>query len=274
MKKHIAGQAAVYLILALAAVFALYPVVYSFFLSVMKPEEASAFPPSIVPHSFNPANFFEVFEIVPIAAFIGNTFLVSGIVMVGQLITASLAAYAFAKMEFRGKGFIFSLFVASMMVPWEVTMIPNYLTVRSLNWLDTYQGLTVPFLATAFGTFLLRQFFLQLPKELFEAARMDGCGHIRYFLRHVLPLSRPAIGTLAVYSFLNMYNSYLWPLLITNSEMMRTVQIGISMLEFQESTSWNLVFAGITLVILPSLLLLVFGLKQLVRGMSAGALKG
>ncbi|QWU17966.1 sn-glycerol 3-phosphate transport system permease protein [Paenibacillus sophorae] len=274
MKKHIAGQAAVYLILIVAAIFALYPVVYSFFLSVMKPEEASAFPPSIIPHSFNPANFIDVFGIVPIAAFIGNTFLVSGIVMVGQLITASLAAYAFAKMDFKGKGFIFSLFVASMMVPWEVTMIPNYLTVRSLNWLDTYQGLTVPFLATAFGTFLLRQFFLQLPKELFEAARMDGCGHIRYFLLHVLPLSRPAIGTLAVYSFLNTYNSYLWPLLITNSEMMRTVQIGISMLEFQESTSWNLVFAGITLVILPSLLLLVFGLKQLVRGMAAGALKG
>jgi multiple sugar transport system permease protein/sn-glycerol 3-phosphate transport system permease protein len=273
MKRHL-NSTLLYVLLTIAAALILYPVIYTFFMAVMSPEEASAYPPSFLPHSFHLANFTEVFEIVPIAAFIGNTFLISGLTMIGQLITASLAAYAFAKMEFKGKNFIFSMFVATMMIPWEVTIIPNYLTVRSWNWLDTYQGLTVPFLATAFGTFLLRQFFLQLPKELFEAARMDGCGHIRYFLFHVLPLSRPALGTLAVYSFLNMYNSYLWPLLITNSENMRTVQIGISMLEFQESTSWNLVFAGTALVILPSLLLLIFGLKQLVRGMAAGALKG
>jgi multiple sugar transport system permease protein/sn-glycerol 3-phosphate transport system permease protein len=273
MKRHL-NSTLLYVLLTIAAALILYPVIYTFFMAVMSPEEASAYPPSFFPHSFHMANFTEVFEIVPIAAFIGNTFLISGLTMIGQLITASLAAYAFAKMEFKGKNFIFSMFVATMMIPWEVTIIPNYLTVRSWNWLDTYQGLTVPFLATAFGTFLLRQFFLQLPKELFEAARMDGCGHIRYFLFHVLPLSRPALGTLAVYSFLNMYNSYLWPLLITNSENMRTVQIGISMLEFQESTSWNLVFAGTALVILPSLLLLIFGLKQLVRGMAAGALKG
>ncbi|MEK4456332.1 MULTISPECIES: carbohydrate ABC transporter permease [unclassified Paenibacillus] len=273
MKRHL-NSTLLYVLLTIAAALILYPVIYTFFMAVMSPEEASAYPPSFLPHSFHMANFTEVFEIVPIAAFIGNTFLISVLTMIGQLITASLAAYAFAKMEFKGKNFIFSMFVATMMIPWEVTIIPNYLTVRSWNWLDTYQGLTVPFLATAFGTFLLRQFFLQLPKELFEAARMDGCGHIRYFLFHVLPLSRPALGTLAVYSFLNMYNSYLWPLLITNSENMRTVQIGISMLEFQESTSWNLVFAGTALVILPSLLLLIFGLKQLVRGMAAGALKG
>lgn len=274
MNKLTFNQIIVLLFMTVAAVLVLYPIVYSLFMSVMTPQEASAYPPHLVPHSLHLSNFAEVLQIVPIALFIGNTFLVSGIVMLGQLITASLAAYAFAKMEFKGKGLMFSLFVATMMVPWEVTMIPNYLTVRSVNWLDSYQGLMVPFLATAFGTFLLRQFFLQLPKELFEAAKIDGCGHVRYFLFHVLPLSRPALGTLAVYSFLNMYNSYLWPLLITNSKSMRTVQIGISMLEFQETTSWNLVFAGITLVILPSLLLLVFGLKQLVRGMAAGALKG
>lgn len=264
----------IYVVLTILALFVLYPVMYTFFMSVMSPQDASAYPPRLVPTSFHLVNFVEVFGIVPIGRFIANTFLVSGITMVGQLITASLAAYAFAKMEFKGKNLMFSLFVATMMIPWEVTMIPNYLTIRSWNWLDTYQGLTIPFLATAFGTFLLRQFFMQLPKELYEAARMDGCGHIRYFLFHVLPLSRPALGTLAVYSFLDMYNAYLWPLLVTNTPQMRTVQIGISMLEFQEATSWNLVFAGTALVILPSLLLLILGLKQLVRGMAAGALKG
>lgn len=268
------GQVLLALLLAGCGLLVLYPVVYSFFMAVMSPAEASAYPPLLVPRSLRLDNFAEVFGIVPIATFIGNTFLISGAVMLGQLITASMAGYAFAAMNFKGKSILFSLFVATMMVPWEVTMIPNYLTIRSLEWLDSYQGLIVPFLATAFGTFLLRQFFLQLPKELFEAAKMDGCGHVRYFLGHVLPLSRPALGTLAVYSFLNMYNSYLWPLLVTSSKPMRTVQIGISMLEFQEAASWNLVFAGITLVLLPSLLLLVFGLKQLVRGMAAGALKG
>lgn len=263
-----------YILLTVLAAFVLYPVIYTFFMAVMSPEEASAFPPHLFPQSFHTANFIQVFDIVPIARFIGNTFLVAGITMLGQLITSSLAAYAFAKMDFKGKNLLFSLFVATMMIPWEVTIIPNYLTIRSWNWLDTYQGLIIPFFAAAFGTFLLRQFFMQLPKELFEAARMDGCGHVRYFLFHVLPLSRPALGTLAVYSFLNMYNAYLWPLLVTNSEQMRTVQIGISMLEFQEATSWNLVFAGTAIVILPSLLLLIFGLKQLVRGMAAGALKG
>lgn len=153
-------------------------------------------------------------------------------------------------------------------------MIPNYLTIKNWNLLDSYTGLIIPFLASAFGTFLLRQSFLQLPRELFEAARIDGCGHIRIFLSLVLPLSTPAIATLGVYSFLNHWNMYLWPLLITNKEEMRTVQIGISMLQFAEMTSWNLVLAGVVTVLIPSLLLLILGLKPLVRGITAGALKG
>lgn len=263
-----------YVVLALCALAVLYPVLYAFFTSLMTPDEASLYPPHLVPHHFILRNFIDVFDIVPIAAFIGNTFLVSIIVMLGQLITSSLAAYAFARMNFKGKNLLFAAFMATMMIPWEVTIIPNYLTIRGWNWLDSYQGLIVPFLAASFGTFLLRQFFLQLPAELFEAARMDGCGHVRFFLSHVIPLSRPALGTLAVYSFLNMWNAYLWPLLITNTDKMRTVQIGVSMLQNQESTEWNLVFAGIVLVILPSLLMLALGLKQLVRGMTVGAIKG
>jgi ABC-type glycerol-3-phosphate transport system permease component len=267
-------EALLYAVLAVCALAVLYPVLYTFATALLTPAEASEYPPRLFPRSFYLQNFIDVFGLVPIAAFIGNTFLVSGVVMIGQLVTSSMAAYAFARMNFKGKNLLFALFMATMMIPWEVTIIPNYLTVRAWGWLDSYQGLIVPFLAASFGTFLLRQFFMQLPAELFEAARMDGCGHVRYFVSHVIPLSRPALGTLAVYSFLNMWNAYLWPLLVTNSDKMRTVQIGVSMLQFQETTSWNLVFAGITLVILPSLLLLALGLKQLVRGMTVGALKG
>lgn len=266
--------AVLYTVLTICALAVLYPVLYTFSSSLMSPGESNLSPPHLYPHSPSLDNFSGVFKAVPIAAFLGNTLLVSALVTIGQIVTSGMSAYAFARMRFFGKSALFALFMATMMIPWEVTIIPNYLTVRAWGWLDSYQGLIVPFLALSFGTFLLRQFFLQLPDELFEAARMDGCGHVRFFVSHVLPLSRPALGTLAVYSFLNMWNSYLWPLLVTNSDKMRTVQIGVAMLQFQETTSWNLVFAGIALFILPSLLLLVFGLKQLVRGMTAGALKG
>ncbi|UKS27811.1 carbohydrate ABC transporter permease [Paenibacillus sp. HWE-109] len=264
----------VYTLLVICSVLVLYPIFYTFSSALMTPEEASAYPPRFLPSGFYWGSILAVFKLVPIGKFITNSFIVAIIIMVGQLITSSMAAYAFANIRFKGKAFIFALFMATMMIPWEVTIIPNYLMVKKWDWLDSLQGLTVPFLATAFGTFLLRQFFLQLPKELFEAARIDGCGHFRSFFRIVLPLGRPALATLAVYAFLNAWNMYLWPLLITNSEGMRTVQIGIAMLQFEELTVWNLVLAGVTVVLLPSLLMLILGLKQLVRGLTAGALKG
>ncbi|CAM3602780.1 carbohydrate ABC transporter permease [Marinicrinis lubricantis] len=263
-----------YFILIVMALIVLYPIIYVFLSSFMTPEEAALYPPKLWPGSMYFGNISDVVDTVPIAAFIMNSFIVSTIVMAGQLITASMAAYAFTYISFVGRNVWFAIFLSTMMVPWEVTIIPNYLTVRAWGWTDSYQGLTVPFFAAAFGVFLLRQYFMQIPKELFEAARMDGCGHARSFLWIVLPLARPALATLAVYVFLNTWNSYLWPLLITNSETMRTVQIGISMLQWEEFMSWNLVLAGVALILLPSLLLLLLGLKQLVRGITAGAVKG
>lgn len=161
-----------------------------------------------------------------------------------------------------------------MMIPGESTIIPNYLTMRSLGWIDTFRGLTVPFMATAFGTFLLRQYFLTLPKELFDAARIDGCGRFRFLWSIVLPMARPALGTLGVYAFITTWNQYLWPLLMTNSTSMRTVQIGIGMLQFQDATTWNVVMAGVVIILLPSLLTIVLGQKQLVKGLTTGAVKG
>lgn len=264
----------VYFLLCLLSVFIVYPLLYTFLSVWMTPEETSQYPPALFPSSLYLGSLSSVFELIPVGRFIANSFLISTLVMLGQVITASLAAYAFAFIAFRGKAVWFAVFLSTMMIPWEVTMIPNFLLIKSWNWLDTYQGLVFPFLASAFGMFLLRQFFLQLPRELFEAARMDGCGHLRYFSRIVLPLSRPALATLAVYVFLNTWNMYLWPLLITNTAEMRTVQIGISMLQFEELTSWNVVLTGVAVVLLPSLILIVLGLKQLVRGLTAGAIKG
>ncbi len=272
--KRISSHSLYYVLLTVAGTVMVYPLLYTFLAVFMTPDEAMMYPPKLLPSGVYLENIRKVLEIIPVARFISNSFVIAALITLGQVVTGAMAAYAFAYVPFRYKSFWFALFLSTMMIPWEVTIIPNYLTVKKWGWLDSYQGLTIPFLASAFGVFLLRQFFLQLPRELFEAARMDGCGHIRHFLKIVLPLSRPVLATLSVYVFLQSWNMYLWPLLITNSTEMRTVQIGIGMLQFEEFTSWSLVLSGVAIVLLPSLLLLVLGLKQLVRGITAGAVKG
>lgn len=262
-----------YFLLATAALFLLAPLLYALTVSLETAAETTAYPPRFFPTGLYLGAYQKALATAPILQFIVNSFIVSGIVMIGQLVTASLAAYAFTFIRFFGRNLLFYLFLATMMIPWEATIIPNYFTMKSLNWLDTFQGLSVPFLATAFGTFLLRQSFLTFSRSLYDAARMDGCGHFRFFLTMVLPLSRPALGTLAVYAFLTTYNHYFWPLLITNSDAMRTVQIGLAMLQWDQSLSWNSMMAGVILVSLPTLLLLILGQKQLVRGLTAGSVK-
>jgi sn-glycerol 3-phosphate transport system permease protein len=211
---------------------------------------------------------------VPIGRYLLNSFIASSLVVVGQLVTASLAAFAFSFLSFRGKNLLFLIFVSTMMVPWEATIIPNYMTIRTLGWLDSYQGLSVPFMATAFGTFLLRQSFLQLPRDLFDAAVIDGASKQRFLWSVVLPLSRPALATLAVYGFLNTWNQYFWPLLITNQTLMRTTQVGIAQLRFEETLRWGYLMSGVVMVVIPTLVLLLIGQRQLVRGLTAGAIKG
>jgi len=263
-----------YFFLTIAAFFILAPFLYAATVSFETAAEAATFPPQFIPSSFYTDSYRKAIATAPIFHFILNSFIVALLVTVGQVVTCSLAAFAFAFLEFPYKKLLFALFLSTMMIPWESTIIPNYFTIRSLEWLDTYQGLAVPFFASAFGTFLLRQYFQTLPREIFEAARMDGCGHFRFFITMVLPLSRPALATLAVYAFLTTYNQYLWPLLITNTDNMRTVQIGLAMLQWDQGISWNTTMAGIVLVSLPTVLLLLLGQKQLVRGLTAGSTKG
>ncbi len=263
-----------YLLLTIGALGVVFPILYAIGLSLMSAGEASSYPPHMIPHHLKFTAFPAAMETAPLGRFMLNSFVVSLIVTVAQLITASLAAYAFAFLEFPLKKILFLLFLSTMMIPGESTIIPNYLTMRSLGWIDTFRGLTVPFMATAFGTFLLRQYFLTLPKELFDAARIDGCGRFRFLWSIVLPMARPALGTLGVYAFITTWNQYLWPLLMTNSTSMRTVQIGIGMLQFQDATTWNVVMAGVVIILLPSLLTIVLGQKQLVKGLTTGAVKG
>jgi sn-glycerol 3-phosphate transport system permease protein len=263
-----------YVLLVVVALVILFPLLYALAVSFMTPDEAAKYPPQFIPSGLRLANYRTVLERLPIPRYILNSFIVAGAVMVAQLVTASLAAYAFAVREFRGRSALFMLFLSTLMIPWEVTIIPNYQTIIAWDWKDTYMALIAPFVATAFGTFLLRQFFLTIPKELHDAATIDGCGSLRYLLTIVIPLSRPALGTLAVYSFLQTWNQYLWPLLVTDSRNMRTAQIGINFLRNEESLSYTLIMAGVVLILVPTLVLLILGQRQLVRGLTAGSVKG
>ena len=267
-------DALLYLLLTFVALIVIFPLWSAFTISMLNDTQVASYPPLLAPTSLHLTNFLRALEQVPLLRYLTNSIVQSSLVMVGQLATASLAAYAFAFIDFKGRNVMFLVFLSTMMIPWEATIIPNYLTVRALGWTDTFMGLAVPFMATAFGTFLLRQFFLTIPRELQDASTIDGASSLRFLFAIVLPLARPALGTLAVYSFLQTYNQYLWPLLITNDQQMRTVQIGIALLQDEERFMFNTVMAGVVLVLLPTFILFIVGNRQLIRGLTAGAVKG
>ncbi len=267
-------KALLYLLLTAVALVILFPLLYALAASFMTQDEIARYPPKFIPSGLNLDNYRAVLERLPIPRYILNSFIVAASVMIAQLVTASLSAYAFAVREFRGRTALFMLFLATLMIPFEVTLIPNYQTISQWGLKDSYLGLIAPFVATGFGTFLLRQFFLSIPSELHDAATLDGCGSLRYLLTIVIPLSRPALGTLAVYSFLGTWNQYLWPLLVTDSRNMRTTQIGLNFLRNEESLSYNLIMAGVVLVLIPTIALLIVGQRQLIRGLTAGSVKG
>jgi len=268
------GTVAKYALLVVASIVVAFPLLVALSYSFMSESEIATFPPPVFPSQPSLDNYQQVFATIPIGRYLLNSFVVSTAVVLGQLITASLAAYAFSFLVFRGRQVLFFLFLSTLMIPWEATIIPNYMTIRNIGWLDTYQGLAVPFMATAFGTFLLRQAFMQVPRELWDAARIDGASTFRFLISTVIPLSRPALGTVAIYGFLSTYNQYFWPLLITNQTLMRTTQVGITQLRFEETLRWGLVMAGVIMVAVPTLALLVLGQRQLIRGLTAGAVKG
>ncbi|HET6486757.1 MAG TPA: carbohydrate ABC transporter permease [Spirochaetia bacterium] len=272
MRKVGSATIGLYALLVLFSVVLLFPLLFSLSVSL----QGDTVAPRLLPHArLDWGVFTEVFHKEHnLPRWILNSFVVAGLVTLGQVATAALAAYPLAVLRFPGKNLFFLLFLGSLMIPWESTIIPNYLTIASLHWKDSYQGLTVPFLTTGFGIFLLRQSFKSLPTELYEAASVEGCGRTRYLISFLLPLSRPALATLAIYSFVTTWNQYYWPLLVIDNPVWMTGQIGITAFRSSEIASFNLQMAADLVVMAPTLVLLVIGQKQFVRGLTAGALKG
>ncbi|QQO08963.1 carbohydrate ABC transporter permease [Breznakiella homolactica] len=249
------------------------PVLYCVDISFMTQKELFSYPPRFLPQSIHFDNYRNALRMAPFPRFILNSFIVSTTVMIGQLLTGSLAAYAFSILRFKGKNLLFNLMLCTMMIPGQAIIISNYLTIASWRLTDTYFALFLPYLATAFAVFNMRQAFLQLSTEIREAAVIDGCRNFRFFWQIAIPLVRPQLGALGIYVFLNNYNQYLWPLLVTNKAAMRTVQVGVASLRL-EVANFGMILAGVTIILIPSILIFLIGQKQLISGLTAGAIKG
>lgn len=259
------------MLLGLVVVF---PLFYGLCLSFLGLSDIFANPPVLFSKNMNFDNYAYAFQRVPMLTYFKNTLIVCFIEVVAQVITSSLAAYAFSFFDFKGKGFLFAAVTASLMIPYESTLICNYLTICNLRLTDTYIGLTLPFLASGMSIFLMRQFFITLPKELKEAATIDGCGDMRFLSNIAFPLAVPATCSLALYRFIDAYNQYFWPLLVTNHDEMRTLQIGTGILKDAEAANYGVVLAAAMVVIVPAIIFFIVGQKWLIKGMVAGAVKG
>ncbi|GEP63563.1 ABC transporter permease [Clostridium beijerinckii] len=262
------------LINLIVVLIVLLPLLYALSIAFMESSEVFSADLNLIPKNPTLSNFLDVLKKVPLFKFVFNSFLVAGLITIGQIVSSSLAAFSFSFLNFKGKELLFMIVMSTMMIPGEATIISNYLTVSSWNWLDSYQVLIVPYLASAMGIFLFRQFYLSFPIALYESAKIDGCSNIKFICKILMPLTKSSIGAMAVYTFINAWNMYMWPLLVTGSDKMRTVQIGISMLNSIDSQSITMMIAGVVMVIIPSLLIFVAGQKQLIRGMFSGAVKG
>lgn len=261
-----------YTLLCTVTFVVLFPV-YTTIVASLKPGEKVLQNP-LVPDSFTLDILREAWTDGRLGRYLVNSLVVAVVVTLFQAVTSLMSAYAFAMLDFPGRGILFVVFLSTLLVPLEATLVVNRRTIDSLGWLNSYQGLAVPFLATAFGTFLMRQTLMQMPRELREAALIDGAGHTRFLWHVAIPLVRPTLGALALFSFLSSWNQYLWPNLITTEAHMNTVQSGLRMLRFSTLDKPNLLMAGTVIAAVPIFVALLVFQRSLVRGLTAGAVKG
>jgi sn-glycerol 3-phosphate transport system permease protein len=263
-----------YALLTAVAAVVLFPLYITVVNSLLPSHQLLARPPRLFPSSPEWGTYRRAWNAGHLGSYLKNSAIVTALIVSGQVATSILAAYAFAFLRFPLKRTLFVVFLATTMIPFEVTFFTNQQTIVSLGWYDTYVGLAVPFLATGFGTFLLRQAFLQVPRDLQDAAALDGYGHLRFMARVAVPLARPMVAALALFSFFAAWNQYLWPLIVTKDARLRTVQIGLRQLRGESVNDINVTLAGTVLAALPLFILLLVFQKQLVRGLTAGAVKG
>lgn len=268
------SQGMAYIILSLGAITMLGPFLWVISTSLKSYSELMLQPFAIIPEKVSWHNYLDVFRVAPFLIYLWNTAKISFFCIAGVLMTSSMAAYAFARLKFPGRELLFVAYLTTMMVPRQVTLVPIFILMRDFNLLDTHAALILPGFVSAYGTFLLRQFFLTLPKELEEAATIDGCGYLGRFTRVILPLSKPALATLGIFTLINTWNDYLYPLVFINSPLKRTLTLGLAIFRGDVDVQWNLLMAGILISILPMILAFLLAQRYFVEGIALTGLKG
>src|SRR5579871_6169704 len=249
----------------------LFPFFWMFSNALRPDREVFAMPPRLLPSSVQWYNFVAAWRYLPFSRFFLNSALIAVSVTAIVLVVSCLSGYAFARLKFPGRGGLFVVYLATLMVPQAVIVIPVFLMMGAIDWTDTYQGLIVPVAFSSFGTFLLRQFFLTIPQELEDAARIDGASHIRILLTIFLPLSLPALGLLALFTFTGQWNSFLWPLIVVNGPDHATLPLGLTMFQGQQGTQWNYMMAGATISMAPGLVLTILMHRYIFRSIAIGS---
>lgn len=263
-----------YLILVLLALVFVLPIFWMAMSALKGPKEIFSVPPTWIPEVWHWEHFASVFRELPFARWMMNSGFVSISVTLIALLTHAMAAYSLARLRYPGRRMIFALIIGTLMIPFCVIMIPLYIQVRALGWIDTYWSLIIPSIPNAFGIFLLHQFYLGIPSELEEAATVDGCSKAGIFFKIVLPLSKPILAALAVFFFVANWNSFLWPLLVTNSTAMKTVQVGIAGYSGQYQNPWAYIMSANTIAVIPNLIVFVLFQRQLMASIAMSGIKG
>lgn len=262
----------VHLVLIVGALVTTAPLLWMITLS-LKPARLTYSPPYLIPTTFEWTNYVRAWEAAPFARYYLNTAIMAAGITLGQLVFGSLAAYAFARLKFPGRNTLFLLVLGTMMLPFQVLLIPSYLIVKDLGWINTFAALIIPRMVSAFGIFLLRQHYLTIPRDLDEAALMDGASRLGVWWRIILPLSRPALATLAIFAFLFAWNDFLWPLIVTDQPDMRTIQLGLVMFQGRYGTNWTLLMAGTVMATLPTILVFLLGQRQFIESIALSGVK-
>jgi multiple sugar transport system permease protein len=262
-----------YAFLLLAGATMIVPFLWMLATSLKAPGAVLVVPPQIIPRAPTLESYRRVAAAVPLLRMLGNSVFVTVAVVLAQVATSALSAYAFARMRWRGRDALFLLYLATLMVPSQVTITPLFILMQRLGWVDTYQGLILPGISSAFGTFLLRQAMLGIPREYEEAAFIDGATHWTVFRHVALPMIGPALATLAVFATMASWNSFLWPLFITRDERLMTLPVGLALLHGRYTTEWSMVMAGAVITVLPIVLVYLAAQRAFVRGVALSGLK-
>jgi multiple sugar transport system permease protein len=263
-----------YLVLIAGAVTMILPFLWMLSTALKAPGSVLTVTPDLVPDNPTLASFRRVMDVVPLGRMFVNSLLATVICVAGQIATSALAAYAFSRMFWRGRDALFTLYLATLMIPSQVTITPLFILMRQFGWINTYQGLILPGLVSAFGTFVLRQAMLNVPRAYEEAAFLDGANHWQVFSGVVVPMIRPALATFGVLSTMAVWNDFLWPLFVTNDAELMTLPVGLSLLHGEHGSDWNLVMAGAVIAVVPLILAFVAAQRTFINGMMQSGLKG